>query len=329
MAIDIIARGMIESSKTDISQLFNITKGGETVSNESSYTLNNAVDYPLLALNLYGKSTQDGTPTPETPVDIVSVGDSGSVDITVNNGDKSVAASITSALPLCGVPVSEGGNYTDTNGQQWVCDELIYNADGTGKIIKRINKYIFTGMESDGTWSLNSTNNSDKKRFMFTFLSSQTSLIPLHDKSIYTGTTPSRIICDRYQAISNLDTYNCVSGISVSHSSNSGYIAIYSEEYSTFTLNNWKSYLAENPITVVYQLNTPLEIELTSEEMAALMELQTYNGTTSISNNAGAEMSVKYCTNNALSEFVYPVITGLQKKINELKSAILSMGGNV
>ena len=81
MAIDSIARGMIESSKSDISQLFDITKGGEIVNNESSYTLNNAVDYPLLELNLYGKSTQDGTPTPENPVKIVSVGDNGSVDV--------------------------------------------------------------------------------------------------------------------------------------------------------------------------------------------------------------------------------------------------------
>ena len=49
-------------------------------------------------------------------------------------------ATITSALPLCGIPVDSGGNYTDSDGQQWICDELIYNADGTGKIIKRCNK---------------------------------------------------------------------------------------------------------------------------------------------------------------------------------------------
>ena len=85
MAIDIIARGMIESSKNDISQLFDITKGGEIVNNASSYTLNNAVDYPLLGLNLYGKSTQDGTPAPDDPVDIVSVGDNG-FDI-ISKGD--------------------------------------------------------------------------------------------------------------------------------------------------------------------------------------------------------------------------------------------------
>ena len=43
---------------------------------------------------------------------------------------------MTDALPLCGIPVDSDGNYTDNNGQQWVCDELIYNADGTGKIKK-------------------------------------------------------------------------------------------------------------------------------------------------------------------------------------------------
>ena len=55
--------------------------GDYAVAGASSYTINNAVDYPLLGLNLYGKSTQDGTPTPEAPIDIVSVGDSGSVAV--------------------------------------------------------------------------------------------------------------------------------------------------------------------------------------------------------------------------------------------------------
>ena len=55
--------------------------GDYAVAGASSYTLNNTVDYPLLGLNLYGKSTQDGVPTPENPVDIVSIGNSGSVEV--------------------------------------------------------------------------------------------------------------------------------------------------------------------------------------------------------------------------------------------------------
>ena len=58
-------------------------QGGKTVEKSASYTLDNAVDYPLIDLRLYGKSTQDGVPTPDAPVDIVSVGDSGAVGVTV------------------------------------------------------------------------------------------------------------------------------------------------------------------------------------------------------------------------------------------------------
>ena len=37
---------------------------------------------------------------------------------------------------LHGIPVSGGGNYTDADGQQWVCDELDFTQ---GKRIKRVN----------------------------------------------------------------------------------------------------------------------------------------------------------------------------------------------
>ena len=327
MAIDIIARGMIESSKNDISQLFDITKGGEIVNNESSYTLNNAVDYPLLRLNLYGKSTQDGTPTPENPVDIVSVGDSGSVAISVDNGDSvSISANITTALPLCGIPVDSDGNYTDSNGQQWACDELIYNADGTGKIIKNIRKYTFTGTDEGGYWLLNSTVDNTKKRFQFKI--TDENIKPVYDSGKFTSSSPSIALCDKYSVVTSLNTYDLINGIAASHTV--GYIAIYDENYATIsTINDWRAYLAENPVTVIYQLNKPQEIELTAAEMAQLRELQTFDGVSNISNDSGADMDVKVCTNKALSEYVFPITTGLQKQIDELKAAVISLGGNV
>lgn len=42
-----------------------------------------SVEWPLLVLKVYGKSTQDGTPSPESPVPIVSAGDGGQVEVTV------------------------------------------------------------------------------------------------------------------------------------------------------------------------------------------------------------------------------------------------------
>lgn len=50
----------------------------------NSIHLDGASDQFLLGMRIFGKTTQDGTPTPESPVNMESVGDSGSVGITVS-----------------------------------------------------------------------------------------------------------------------------------------------------------------------------------------------------------------------------------------------------
>ena len=208
--------------------------------------------YPMIRLASITDNTYEPyvggipSPNPEYPQDIVSIGDSGAVKVSTNNGDDlSFTATITSALPLCGIPVDTDGNYTDSAGQQWICDELIYNADGTGKVVKRTAK---------------------------------------------------------------IDSYN---GETVAEP--------YLSTMGSLTTG----------ATVICALNTPQEIDLTAEEMAQLEAFQTFDGVTNISNDGGADMQIKYCTNVALSEYEKPVIDGLKKQINELKTAVLSLGGNV
>lgn len=381
---------------------------------KSSYTITDAVDFPVLGLNLYGKSVQDGVPSPEAPVDIVSVGDSGSVavtacgknlyqgtkvspkssggwycilggvdvttlaiedykipygeeltlslkyegdlytsikykkdgnftnlafevrskqitftipedydelfifsrngtsnsfeinDIQIELGDtatsyepyKSTTATITSALPLCGIPVDSGGNYTDSNGQQWVCDELIYNADGTGKIIKRTQKIIFDGSD-DEEWTASPTQTGGKNRIISDSIKSN-AFKPQNASDM------SRVICDNYSATSAANTYFNINGISIDPA---GPLIIYDDERSSLSASEWKALFAENPITVVYQLAEPQEIKLTAAEMTVLQQLQTYNGTTNISNSDNAEMDVKYCINQVMADY-YPIFAG-------------------
>lgn len=59
----------------------NIDAGGAIVCEASgeTVTIADASDQPLRGLKLYGKSVQNGTPTPENPVEIENVGDGGSV----------------------------------------------------------------------------------------------------------------------------------------------------------------------------------------------------------------------------------------------------------
>lgn len=58
----------------------NVLTGTET---GNPIAVDDAFSAPLCGLTVYGKSTQDGTPTPDSPVPIVSAGDGGSVAVKV------------------------------------------------------------------------------------------------------------------------------------------------------------------------------------------------------------------------------------------------------
>ena len=91
----------------------------------SSITATDSFAAPFVGLRVCGKSTQDGTPLPTAPVPIVSAGDGGTVTVTVSDGaNKSQTLTLQTPNALPGIPVTSGGNYTDENGQQWVCDEV-------------------------------------------------------------------------------------------------------------------------------------------------------------------------------------------------------------
>lgn len=62
----------------------NVLVGSET---GNPVSCDDAFAAPLCGLNVYGKSTQDGTPTPDAPVPIVSAGDSGSVAVKVTGAN--------------------------------------------------------------------------------------------------------------------------------------------------------------------------------------------------------------------------------------------------
>lgn len=100
----------------------NVLVGSET---GNPISCNDAYSAPLCGLTVYGKSTQDGTPTPDAPVPIVSAGDGGTVVVKVSDGNgKEQTLTLPTPNGLPGIPVTSGGNYTDQNGQQWVCDEV-------------------------------------------------------------------------------------------------------------------------------------------------------------------------------------------------------------
>ena len=89
----------------------NILVGTET---GNPIAVDDAFSAPLCGLTVYGRSTQDGTPTPDAPVPIVSAGDGGSVAVKVTGKNL--------------IPTNCGQNTTalryDAQYNRWVFDAL-------------------------------------------------------------------------------------------------------------------------------------------------------------------------------------------------------------
>ena len=116
----------------------NILIGSET---GNPVSVSDAFSAPLCGLTVYGRSTQDGTPSPDNPVPIVSAGDGGTITVTIGDGaDERKTITLQTPNGLPGIPVTSGGNYTDPGGQQWVCDEVDLER---GVRVQRVDKAAF------------------------------------------------------------------------------------------------------------------------------------------------------------------------------------------
>ena len=72
--------GLLKEDTAVLQKRQNVLVGSET---GNPVSCDDAFAAPLCGLTVYGKSTQDGTPSPDTPVPIVSAGDGGSVAVRV------------------------------------------------------------------------------------------------------------------------------------------------------------------------------------------------------------------------------------------------------
>lgn len=171
---------------------------------------------------------------------------------------------------LPGIRVSSGGNYTDADGQQWVCDEVDFKK---GVYVQRVAKEIpNTSLEVRETPDV-------KGRYSFTKAF----------KNIYKNGDYKCLISHGIYGRwgTKKDTWAMV-----------GTAFVYSPEERT-TEDKLKEKIlslinSDNPLTFLGQLETPIEIPLTTEQLAKYKALRTYSPTTTVINDAGAGMSVGY-----------------------------------
>lgn len=260
-----------------------LEKGGltfdESASGENIH-LGDSADSKLVEFALYGKAVQNGEPTPQNPVDIEVAGSGGNVEVKSENedGTKSITSTITTKNGLAGIPVDSGGNYTDENGQQWICDSIVKYADGSGKRVQRIGKAVLNGTE--GVYQLVS--------FGYGIISKNV------DRSIFPG----------IKKAGNINV-PLMSNIRVWKKNRSWTVGSFGVELYSFwfedtgnvlfpTIDDWNNYLTTTNMHVLYPLEEPIITDLTAEEIAEIEKLYTFYPVTNISNDAECGMSITY-----------------------------------
>lgn len=180
-------------------------------------------------------------------------------------------------LPAVPVPSGTSGiTYTDADGQAWIADEIDF---ARGKYIQRVWKVEFDGSE-DEAWSSYQPSNS----YCFKILLD----------GIMLPTRKEYVMCSSFQYL--VSAWNYADGTKIGYSvdpldttNTTAYFV-----YNVTSIDQWRTWLASNPITLQYVLATPIETDLSEAQIQEYKSLTTFKPTSIISNDAGAQMEVEY-----------------------------------
>lgn len=254
----------------------------------ASVTATDASDDYLRGLRVFGKTTQDGTPSPDNPVELVNVGSGGSVTVTIEGGESSQSLILSTPNGLPGIPVSRGGNYTDADGQQWVCDEVDLER---GMFVQRILRDI----EIDSL--LYSVNRSDATMNYISVFGGRT--VNGNSTTADTPFLSASIPCfdwDEIQTQHEIDTeavgwYATASfGVMIRRDA----LGLTTETDTETIVAAVKGWAMEHAVKINLILATPVETPLSATEIAAYRALHSNYPNTGVYNDAGAHMAVSY-----------------------------------
>jgi hypothetical protein len=254
----------------------NVLTGSET---GNPISVDDAFPAPLCGLTVYGKSTQDGTPTPNAPVPIVSAGDGGTIVLTLGDGNgKTQTLTLSTPNGLPGIPVTSGGNYTDQNGQQWICDEVDLERGVKVQRVKVLNLLDSSGFDNNGTWHITTKQ-----------LGAGTSYTPIEwlDNITKCLCTTFSVQMSKYFTADFSLYYSRIGDVIALKS------ALFEPKGQRATLDEAKAWLTAHP-TYLYVPIEPIETPLTPAEIAAYKALTAYGPDTVVQASDGAGVKLDY-----------------------------------
>lgn len=252
----------IEQNKTDIVSLKTETGSLKEdistkitkfyASNQGKTHLADSDNGKIMDMMIYGKSSQDGTPTPENPVEIKSVVNP---TVKVANEDGLKVQSVTlNNITLNAIPVNSGGNVT-IDGQQYIAD---YVDVEHGKVIRNILKWRLGDLEygfNNAVWHMNISG-----------LGIDGSKIGLSNMF--------KIQNGHYNGVTTSELYIAYDGKTAALNMRG------------MTDEEFKKWLREKNPEVYNVLTVAEEIPITLEEVSAFKQLMTYYPVTNVSVNS-------------------------------------------
>ena len=310
-----------------LSALVSSNDTDNTISRANYMHHNGSTFVAVGSVNLQRDVYNSGTVTIDEPCDAIrfhagtnvtnSAGDSATwTNIMVEAGGTATAfepyngQTVTASTPngLPGVPVTSGGNYTDANGQQWVCDEIDFargvyiHRVGGGKLAEVTN---WRGATNIGTHvRIFGTAHSDWYKNTRSYSYNKSKGLYSHGK-----------YAERYDE----DTVHAYIAGSYVYVFVPPEIASTAEELTAWITAQEN---AGTPPEIMVALDAEYVVEtaLSAEDLAAYAALHSNNPDTSAWNDAVAHMALSYVADTK---------TYIDNKFTELQNAIVATGANV
>jgi hypothetical protein len=199
---------------------------------------------------------------------------------------KGGSATLAQPVTLPGIPVSSGGNYTDANGQRWICDEMDF---ARGVYVQKV------GRVDMGT--LNWTYNESELRFASAGVTGAKNDVRL-----------TACLAVGYDAYYRGEALSEVKDKGVYFAGRELYVhdSAYTDA-ATFKA-------AMSGVMLYYELATPVETPISETDLTAYRTLHTNKPITTVYTDSNAELAVEYVADTK---------TYIDNKFAELAAAVL------
>ena len=207
---------------------------------------------------------------------------------------------------LPGVPVSKDGNYTDQNGQQWVCDEIDL---GRGKYVQRIEEHI---LKSKNITSITNSRQINSEYYGIEYNGCTKDFV---------GKFGNGVLCDKLAFVKPNSNIN---GHEITYAPGNGIIVFGLKKslVPSGDLDEIRNYITSNNFAFLILIDSPIEKDLTPEEITEYKKTHTNYPTTVITNDAGAHMEVSYVADTGI--YIRNMESRLSAQLVNIQSALIS-----